>query len=130
MGYDPSHLVADINRNIKLALGVMGEEASNIDGKDGLFGLNRRDFHQSVHTSEIIAAIQNVEGVAWVKLRAARNLSLAAVPHVDPTLLELPAINLIPSSLLPCPLHFLLSLHTKHLVLGFVSALAQGECPS
>ncbi len=130
VGYDPSHLVADINRNIKLALGVMGEEASNIDGKDGLFGLNRRDFHQSVHTSEIIAAIQNVEGVAWVKLRAARNLSLAAVPHVDPTLLELPAINLIPSSLLPCPLHFLLGLHTKHLVLGFVSALAQGECPS
>lgn len=130
VGYDPARLVADISRNIKLALGIIGEEANNLDGKDGLFGLNRRDFHQSVHTSEIIAAIQNVEGVAWVKLRAARNLSLAAVPYVDPTLLELPTLNLIPSSLLPCPLHFLLSLHTKHLVLGFVSALAQAECPS
>ncbi|PUA29335.1 MAG: hypothetical protein B0W54_01670 [Cellvibrio sp. 79] len=131
VGYDPSRLVVDIERNIKLALGVVGEEANNIHAEDGLFGLNRRDFHQSVHTSEIIAAIQNVEGVAWVKLRAARNLLLGAVPQqVDPTVLELPTINLMPSSLLSCPLHFLLSLHTKHLVLGFVSALAQMECPS
>lgn len=130
VGYDPSRLVADISRNIKFALGVIGEEANNIDAKDGLFGLNRRDFHQSVHTSEIIAAIQNVEGVAWVKLRAARNLSWGIAPQTDPTLLELPSVNLIPSALLSCPVHFLLALHTKHLVLGFVSALAQAECPS
>lgn len=74
IGYEPSRLVEDITKAVKLSLGVSGEEANNIDGKDGLFGLNRRDFHQSIHTSEIIAAIQNVPGVVWVQLRAARNL--------------------------------------------------------
>lgn len=130
VGYDPSRLVEDITKNIKLALGVMGEEANNIDGKEGLFGLNRRNFHQSIHTSEIIAAIQNVQGVAWVKLRAARKLPLSIPLQTDPTQIALPTVNLIPSPLLPCPTHFLLSLHTKHLVLGFVSALTQAECPT
>ena len=130
IGYDPSQLVEDITKAIKLALGLSGEEANGIDGKQGLFGLNRRDFHQSVHTSEIIAAIQNVPGVVWVKLRAARALPTSSPPQPDPNLIGLPAINLIPSPLLPCSAHFLLALHTRHLVLGFVSAQTQAECPT
>ncbi|MGH8051483.1 MAG: hypothetical protein ACREPB_12560 [Arenimonas sp.] len=130
IGYDPSRLVEDITKAIKLSLGLSGEEANGIDGKDGLFGLNRRDFHQSVHSSEIIAAIQNVPGVAWVKLRAARALPPGSPPQTDPNLIPLPAINLIPSPLLACSAHFLLALHTRHLVLGFVSAQAQAECPT
>lgn len=130
IGYDPSRLVGDITRNIKLALGLAGDEANGIDGKDGLFGLGRRDFHQSVHTSEIIGAIQNVPGVAWVTLRAVCALPLGSPPQTDPLQLPLPSVNLIPSPLLPCPAHFLLALHARHLVLGFVSALAQAECPS
>lgn len=130
IGYDPSRLVEDITKAIKLSLGLSGEEANGIDGKDGLFGLNRRDFHQSIHTSEIIAAIQNVSGVAWVKLRAARALPPGSPPQTDPNLIALPTFNLIPSPLLPCSAHFLLALHTRHLVLGFVSAQAQAECPT
>jgi hypothetical protein len=92
--------------------------------------LNRRDFHQSIHTSEIIAAIQNVPGVEWVKLRAARALPPGSPPQTDPNLIALPTINLIPSPLLPCSAYFLLALHTRHLVLSFVSAQAQAECPT
>jgi hypothetical protein len=130
VAYDPSRLLEDIGKEIKLAIGVLGEEANGIDGKDGLFGLNRRDFHQSIHTSEIIAGIQNVTGVAWVKLRAARTLSLGSPPQTDPTLIDIPSFNLIPSPLLACPENHLLALHTRHLVLGFVSAQIQAECPT
>ncbi len=130
VGYDPSRLVEDITKAIKLALGLSGEEANGIDGKDGLFGLNRRDFHQSVHTSEILAAIQNVPGVVWVQLRAARAIPPGSPPQTDPNQIALPANNLIPSPVLPCSAHFLLALHTRHLVLGFVSAQAQAECPA
>ncbi|MGH8109150.1 MAG: hypothetical protein ACREO1_10610 [Arenimonas sp.] len=130
VGYDPSRLVEDITKAIKLALGLSGEEANGIDGKDGLFGLNRREFYQSIHTSEIIAAIQNVPGVTWVQLRAARALPPGSPPQTDPNQIALPTANLIPSPLLPCSAHFLLALHTRHLVLGFVSAQAQAECPT
>ena len=130
VGYDPSCLVDDITKAIKLALGISGEEANGIACKDGLFGLNRRDFHQSVHTSEIIAAIQNTPGVEWVQLRAARALPPGSPPQTDPNQIPLPSNNLIPSPLLPCSAHFLLALHTRHLVLGFVSAQAQAECPT
>jgi hypothetical protein len=130
VGYDPSRLIEDITRNIKLALGIVGEEANDIDAHEGLFGLSRRDFHQSVHTSEIIAAIQNVEGVAWVKLRAARTLPLATPPQTDPMQIPLPSQLLIPAPLLLCHEHSLLALHSRHLVLGFVSAAAQAECPT
>ncbi len=130
VGYDPSRLIEDIQHEIKLAIGVQGDEANGIDGKDGLFGLNRHDFHQSVHTSEIIAAIQNVTGVEWVHLRAAKTFGLTSLIQADPTLIPLPSINLIPSPLLPCSTNCLLALHTRHLVLGFVSAQIQAECPT
>jgi hypothetical protein len=130
IGYDPSRLLEDIHREIKLAMGVLGEQANGIDGKDGLFGLNRRDFHQSVHTSEVIAAIQNVTGVVWVTLRSAQLLSLGSPSQTDPTLIEFPPLNVIPSPLLACQENHLLALHTRHLMLGFVSARLQAECPT
>ena len=130
VGYDPSRLVEDIGKAIKLAIGVSGEEANGIEGKDGLFALNRRDFNQSLHTSEIIASIQNVPGVEWVQLRAAQVLPLGTPPQTDPTLIDIPSINLIPSPLLACPENYLLALHTRHLVFGFVSAQIQAECPT
>lgn len=130
VGYDPSRLVEDIGKEIKLATGVAGEEANGIDGKDGLFGLKRRDFNQSLHTSEIIASMQNVTGVVWVQLRAAQLLPLGSPPQTDPTLIEIPSLNLIPSPLLACPENYLLALHTRHLVFGFVSAQIQAECPT
>lgn len=130
VGYDPAYLVEHLAGEIKLALGVSGDEANGIDGDEGLFGLQRRDFHRSVHTSEVIAAIQNVPGVAWVRLQAARALPLGTPPVTDPVLLPLPATNLIPSSVIPCPLHRLLALHVGHLTLSFADARIHAECPS
>ncbi|KFN42972.1 hypothetical protein [Arenimonas oryziterrae] len=128
VGFDPAYRTEDLLRGIRLALGVLGEEANGLDGRDGLFGLNARDFHQSAHTSQIIAAIQNVAGVSWVQLRAARRLALGTPPEADATQLPLPTTNLIPSPTVACPRHALLALHTRHLVIGFSADQATTEC--
>ena len=128
VGFDPAYRSEDLLRGIRLALGVIGEEANGLDGRDGLFGLAQRDFHQSAHSSQVIAAMQNVGGVCWVQLRAARALPLGAPPEPDANLLPLPTLNLIPSATLACPQHALLALHTKHLVVGFVVEQAITEC--
>ena len=54
------------------ALGVSGLEADGIAGDGGLFSLERRGFGQSAHSSQILAAVQQVDGVAWVRLPRAR----------------------------------------------------------
>jgi hypothetical protein len=130
IGYDPVRLIEDITRGIKLALGIAGEESDGIDGAQGLFGIDRRDFHRPVHTSEVIAAIQNVPGVVWVRLRSAQVLPLGSPPVTDPTLLPTPTTNLVPAATIPCPLHHLLALHASHLAVSFVDAQLHAECPS
>lgn len=130
VGYDPVYRIEDLTVAIKRALGVAGEEANGIDGARGLFGLQRRGFNETVHTSEAIGAIQNVPGVVWVQLLAARPLALGSPPQTDPTLLALPSTNLIPDAVIACPAQHLLALHTKHCVLGFTSAALQAECPT
>lgn len=130
VGYDPVYRIEDLTVAIKRALGVAGEEANGIDGARGLFGLQRRGFHETVHTSEAIGAIQNLPGVVWVQLLAARPLTLGFPPQTDPTLLALPRVNLIPDAAIACPAQHLLALHTKHCVLGFTSAALQAECPT
>ena len=130
LGYDPAYRIEDLTREIKLALGVAGDEDNGIDGARGLFGLQRRTFGETVHTSEAIAAIQQLSGIVWVKLLAARPLALGTPPQTDPTLLPLPSVNLIPSPAIDCPAQRLLALHTRHCVLGFTSAAVQAECPT
>lgn len=128
VGFDPAQSVEDLRRRIQLALGIVGEEANGLDGSEGLFGLTTRDFQQSAHTSQVIAAIQNVSGVAWVQLRAAQLLAMGTALNVDAISLPLPALALIASATLHCPTQAVLALHSKHLVLGFVANLAQTEC--
>jgi len=130
IGYDPAYRTEDLSGEIKLALGVAGDEDNGIDGARGLFGVQRRSFHESVHTSEAIGAIQNITGIVWVKLLAAQLLSPGTLPQPDPTLLPLPSVNLIPSPVITCPTSRLLALHTKHCVLSFTSAAIQAECPT
>jgi predicted phage baseplate assembly protein len=130
VGYDPAYLIDNLTREIKRALGVAGDEANGIDGGDGLFGLRRRDFHASVHSSEAIAAIQNVPGVAWVQLQAAATLAPGTPPPADPALLPLPTGTPVLAPVISCPAYFLLALHRHHLVLGMVSAQIQAECPA
>lgn len=97
-----------------------------MSGDAGLFGLQHREFHSNVHISEIVAAIQHVPGVAWVRLRAAQVLP----DGDDPLLLPLPPLKTIPSPTLGCPPRQLLALHDSHLSLALVDARLSAECPT
>jgi predicted phage baseplate assembly protein len=130
VGYDLTYTIESLSAQIKRALGVAGEEAAGIDGRAGLFGIDRREFRSTVHTSEILAAIQNVPGVVWVELRAANAIALGVPPETDPLALALPAIDLVPAPVLACASQALLALHSKHLVLSFAVAAATSECGS
>lgn len=70
--FDARRREADMRAAILEALGVSGLEADGIAGDDGLFSLAHRGFGQSAHSSQILAAVQHVEGVAWVRLPRAR----------------------------------------------------------
>jgi hypothetical protein len=128
VGYDPVHALEPLTADIQRALGMAGGEADGIDGRKGLFGIDRRDFHATVHISEIVAAIQNVTGVVWVRVEAAAPLLPADPTQNDPLLLPLPAIDVVAGQTLACPASAVLALHANHLVLGFVAALAPSEC--
>ena len=130
VGYDPAYLRDKLAPAIDTALGIGGRDGGPLDVFEGLFGLDRRDFGQPVHISEIVGAIQNVPGVAWVTLQAAAPLALGAPPEADPANLPLPAIDVIPAPVIACPTPALLSLQRHHLVLEFVMAAANTECGS
>jgi hypothetical protein len=70
--FDQRRREADMRAAILEALGVSGLEADGIAGDGGLFSLERRGFGQSAHSSQILAAVQQVDGVAWVRLPRAR----------------------------------------------------------
>lgn len=123
VGYDAAHLPDEVTHAIRIALGPAGSDV--VSGDVGLFGLEQREFHSNVHISQIIAAIQQVPGVVWVRLRAAQVLPAGD----DPLLLPLPLLKTIPSPTLGCPPRQLLALHDSHLNLALVDARLSAECP-
>lgn len=128
VGHDGSRTPEAMTADIQHVLGAAGVDGAHGDALDGLFGLDRRDFHASVHGSEVIAAIQRVPGVSWVELQALYPIPLGMPPQTDPRELDLPAVEPPPAALLPCPARALLSLHARHLTLGFASAAIAKEC--
>lgn len=100
--FDPARREEDIRTAIKQALGMSGEEGNGIAGDDGLFSLKHRQFGQPAHISQIVAAVQQVPGVAWVKPNAAQIAGTGA-----PALFKL----------LTCPDGFILALDSAHLTL-------------
>lgn len=64
-GLDPSYLAESVEKDIKEALGVSGEEGDGIDGSEGLFDINRREFGQREYATRIAGTVQNVKGVLW-----------------------------------------------------------------
>jgi hypothetical protein len=117
VGYEAARKEDDVRAAIKQALGLAAEEGNGIDGADGLFGLNARQFGYNAHKSQVIGAVQNVTGVMWVKLSAAQVLNLGTVPETDPTALALPTTDMV-QPLLACADDRLLALHATHLVLS------------
>lgn len=116
-GMEGTRRESDVLTAIKQALGVAGEEGNGIDGSGGLFNLQSRQFGSNIHKSQIIAAVQNVPGVTWVTLRAAKNINLGTPPETDPTQLAVPTVENV-YTVLACPSDRLLALHTTHLVLS------------
>ena len=70
LGFDAAYREADVNSAIQQALGA--ETSSGESSDTGLFSLARRQFGESVHDSHIVAAVQQVDGVVWVKLKSVR----------------------------------------------------------
>jgi hypothetical protein len=126
-GFDAARRASAVTAAIKTALGLAGEEGNGIDGANGLFGVNTRQFGQGAHPSQIIAAVQNATGVTWVKLKAAQTIDLGLPPETDPTALATPAVEVV-SATLDCPEVRLLALHSTHFTLSLTKDEVAREC--
>lgn len=90
VGYQADHRLDDMRTAILEALGATGEEGNGIDASCGLFSWQRRQFGEGVHGSQIVGAVQNVPGVAWVRLNTL-NASSATMAHLYLPSLKVPA---------------------------------------
>ena len=68
VGMDPLRRADAVRVAILEALGAGGEEGNGVDASRGLFSEQQRQFGQGVHGSQVVAAVQNVGGVVWVRL--------------------------------------------------------------
>ena len=84
----------------------------------GLFSWQQRQFGEGAHGSQILAAIQNVAGVAWVRLTA---LSPVGPIHVVPLLLG--SARVPPDRrTIACPTDSILALDATDLTLSLAQA--------
>ncbi len=79
-GFHPSFREEKVEKAIKEALGVAGEEGNGIDGSQGLFGLHQRQFGQREYATRIAGTIQNVDGVVWAEVRASGLIGESDMP--------------------------------------------------
>lgn len=88
VGIDPARRVEDLRPLILRALGVSEGDIDD-DGlpadQQGLFDWRRRQFGEGVHGSQVVAAVQQVVGVNWVRL-----VSMSTLPVLLPLLPLLP----------------------------------------
>ena len=136
VGYDPTRRTEELRLAILEALGASGEEGNGVDSSRGLFSWQQRQFGDGVHGSQVVAAVQKVSGVIWVRLVA---LAVARPPLVQakPGLqlsaeLSQPALSIanVPATQrsLACAGDRLLALQTTALQLQF-AADEQGGRP-
>jgi len=85
VGIDPLRRADDLRPLILEALGATGEEGNGVDASCGLFSWQRRRFGEGVHGSQVVAAVQQVTGVVWVRLVWLSSGSGFAVAHVPAT---------------------------------------------
>ena len=112
---------------IKLALGLIGEEGDGLETEEGLFSLAMRYFGQGAHRSQILAAVQQAEGVTWVEVDDAQSLDLGDPPETDPDELADPAV-VSTSKNIGCAPTRILALHSNHLDLSLVQDDTSREC--
>jgi hypothetical protein len=125
VGFDATHREADLTSAIYQALGV--ETSAEEEVEKGLFSLANRQFGESVHRSHIIAAVQQVDGVSWVKLKSASLIRMSGYTGSDPATLPVPRRRRA-RSLLRTRTTRILTLHESHLVLNFSRQEVAEEC--
>lgn len=123
-GYLGDRLPEDIEPEIREALGV---SAGTVEPADGLFGFATRRFGQDAHVSQVIGAIQQVEGIAWVRVDAFQPLAQGTPPQTDPLALPLPVTPLRHEAV-GCGAQRLLALHEAHLRLSLARVSNAEEC--
>jgi hypothetical protein len=80
IGIDPTLRADDLRVAVLEALGATGDEGDGVDSSRGLFSWQLRQFGESVHGSQVVAAVQNVPGVTWVRLTALRPAGTVTLP--------------------------------------------------
>lgn len=127
VSYQASRREKDIEKSVKIALGVVGEEENGIETDQGLFSIKHRQFGQGVHWSQIIATVQNVEGVTWVEIDDAQAINLGIPPETDPTNLVDPPIEST-NKRIGCLPTRILALHTIHFDLSLAADDTKRGC--
>lgn len=127
VGYEASRRQADVETAVKEALGLIGEEGNGIDNDKGLFGLKARRFGQGTHVSQIMAVIQQVTGVTWVKVDDAQALDLDTPPKTDPAELSKPTVASTDKQI-GCLATRILALHALHFDLSLAMDETKKEC--
>ncbi|GGX79740.1 hypothetical protein GCM10007160_03920 [Litchfieldella qijiaojingensis] len=125
-GFDPDYRSEDIRAAILGTLGAWGAEGDS-PGITGLFALAERRFGQGAHVSQILAAVQNIEGVNWVRVDAFLPLPLGSPPETDPSELTLPA-SPVREARIDCSSAELLSLYQEHLVINLSADTLAEAC--
>ncbi len=125
VGFDAAYREADVNAAIQRALGA--ETSSGDAVETGLFSLAQRQFGESVHRSHIVAAVQQVDGVVWVKLKSAFLMTGFGYRVTDPALLTVPVSKTLQSQL-RANATSILALYSTHLVLNLSKQEITGEC--
>jgi hypothetical protein len=139
VGVDPTLRQELIEKSIKTALGIRGEEGNGIDGSTGLFGIQQRQFGQKEYANRIEGTIQNVQGVVWAKVTAFDDLSLPE-PQQSKQAVACKRTEVKPSDLpdppspkqlqqvVACDRTEVLSLYKAHLQLSFATTAAKEVC--
>lgn len=113
VGYSANRRSSDIDLAIRLALGLTGEEGSGVSNPGGLFGESYRALGLDCHTSQILSAVQNVDGVSWARVTQFEDLDLGVDIETDPDSISIPSTADLLASV-PCTSQQVLVLHCNH----------------
>lgn len=127
VGFKASRRKNLVENSIKEALGMMGEEGNGIESDKGLFSMKSRRFGQGAHVSQIMAFVQQVDGVAWVEVDDAQAIDLGTVPETDPAELSKPSTPSTHKEI-SCRPTRILTLHTLHFDLSLEIDKIEREC--
>jgi hypothetical protein len=123
-GYHGDRLPEDLEARIREDLGVA---TGTTEPADGLFGFAQRRFGEDAHVSQVMGVIQNVDGIAWVRVDAFQPIAQGTPPQTDPLALPAP-VTRIRNEAVGCDARGLLALHDTHLRLSLARIANAEEC--